>query len=64
MEISKDSYVLGIWFINQEDIGNILMTVVKDNEKATKWYGEIRVRTYLDNKNFGSKDRKTTSYIL
>ena len=59
MNITESTYILGVWFFEHEGVGNIMMTVYKDSEDSDIWKGEIRARTYLDNRVFGSDDRKT-----
>ena len=58
MEVKEDTYILGTWFLEQEDVGNLLMTAYKDSKDATIWKSELRVRSYVDNRTFGSEDIK------
>ena len=57
MELTVDTYIMGVWFLEHK-VGNIMMTVYKDNKDSDEWKGEIRVRAYVDNQVFGSQDKK------
>lgn len=56
MDITEDTYILGVWYFEHKNIGNLMITVSKNGKG--KWCAEIRVRSYVDDKVFGSDDRK------
>jgi len=56
MEIFKDDYILGQWFMDTPELpGDAMVMVIK---RADKWIGEVRIRKIVDEKIFGSQDKK------
>lgn len=61
MQIDDADYVLGVWFI-EHDKGNVISTLKRDDDE-NNWIGELRFRHFVDNKIFGSEDKKTVCEI-
>lgn len=61
MEFDETDYVLGTWFAEKRGYGNYMMTVKRTKDGT--WKGEYRFRYYVDDKVFGSKDRKSVYEI-
>ncbi len=56
MEIFKDDYILGQWFMDTPELpGDVMVMVIK---RSDKWVGEVRIRRIVDEKIFGSQDKK------
>jgi len=59
MELNENTKVIAMWFLNFDDTGNIMVTLTREDEQSD-WNGELRVRSYVDDKNFESNDKKST----
>lgn len=57
MQINENDYVLGVWFI-EHDKSNV-MSIFKRDDDENNWIGELRFRHFIDDKVFGSEDKKT-----
>jgi len=64
MEITENEYILGVWFANNPEIGNIMLTVYKKDLIDGEWLLETRFRWYKDNKAFNSNDIKKSSTMM
>lgn len=62
MKFEKDDYVLGIWFCEKHNFGNVVTFVKKDRNADGKWEGKTRFRYFKNQKSekiFNSEDEKS-----
>ena len=57
MDIDENDYVIGCWFGFNDDC-DVLITCKRNKENPLHWDGEMRIRHYVDEQAFDSKDRK------
>lgn len=58
IELTSDSYILGFWFASNSK-GDDWMCCVQKDKGSDTWKGNFRFRERVDEKIYGSDDKKT-----
>jgi hypothetical protein len=59
MELTENDYILGVWFAEDFQGNNWIMTIKRPKDNMTHWFGEYRFRYKVDDKVFNSQDEKS-----